>query len=294
MLDSGAGGARLAAFLVPDAPDALHSLAEAGIPAFRTPESCADAVAAAWSRRPPSLEHPSLEHPGRQYAAGAGRLIDELAAYALLASLGVPSARCAELAEGTRPEVPFPVAVKILSDEIAHKSDCGGVALAIQDPAGLAQAAEQVRHAVAHARPDVRGARLLVQQMVHGVGEALVGYRWDPQVGPVVLLAAGGTAAEVHRDRSVRTAPVDLATAHGMIDEVAGFVLLKGFRGRPCGDIAALARAVVALSSLAVRPGPQVLEFEVNPLIVLEDGQGVVAVDACAWMAFGPRAEGTA
>ena len=84
--------------------------------------------------------------------------------------------------------------------------------------------------------------------------------------------------------RSIRVAPVDLGTAYEMIGEVKGLILLKGFRGGPAGDIAALARAVVAMSGLAARSGPRVVECEVNPLIVRRSGEGVVAVDAVAWL----------
>jgi succinyl-CoA synthetase beta subunit len=174
------------------------------------------------------------------------------------------------------------VAVKILSDRLAHKTDVGGVVLGVEQDQ-VAAAAAQVRAAVTAAAPQAGAARILVQSMATGVGEALVGYRVDPQVGPVILLAAGGVATGIYRDRSVRLAPVDVATAHAMIDEVAGFALLKGFRGRPRGDLDALAEAVAAVSRLALHPDWGVTELEVNPLVVRE--QGVAAVDAMALVA---------
>jgi succinyl-CoA synthetase beta subunit len=112
--------------------------------------------------------------------------------------------------------------------------------------------------------------------MIPGVGEVLVGYRVDPDAGPLVLLAAGGVFTEIYRDRSLRLAPVDAATAREMIAEVRGLEALAGYRGKPAGDLDALAQAVVALSQLASDPG--VVEAEVNPLIVRSEG--VVAVDA--------------
>jgi acetate---CoA ligase (ADP-forming) len=129
--------------------------------------------------------------------------------------------------------------------------------------------------AAVHARLPQAG-RVLVQPMVPGLGEVLIGYRVDPDAGPMVMLAAGGIYTEIYRDRSLRLAPVDLATAHEMIAEVRGLKVLAGYRGKLAGDLAALARAVVALSQLAADPA--VLEAEVNPLIVRTDG--VVAVDA--------------
>jgi len=91
-------------------------------------------------------------------------------------------------------------------------------------------------------------------------------------------VAAGGVTTEIYRDRSLRLAPVDLATAHAMIAEVKAFAMLKGFRGKPAGDLDALANAIVALSQLALQNDPAIAEAEVNPLIVRHDG--VVAVDA--------------
>jgi acetate---CoA ligase (ADP-forming) len=121
--------------------------------------------------------------------------------------------------------------------------------------------------------------------MISGLGEVLIGYRVDADVGPLVLLAAGGILAEIHRDRSLRLAPVDPAEAKAMIGEVAALRVLAGYRGRPPGDLAALADALVALSRLAVAEDPAVAEAEVNPLIVRRNGEGVVAVDALVKLA---------
>jgi hypothetical protein len=101
----------------------------------------------------------------------------------------------------------------------------------------------------------------------------------------MVMLAAGGILAEIHRDRSMRLAPVDLAEAEAMIGEVAALKALAGHRGKPAGDFDALAKALVALSQLAVMPLPIVMEAEINPLIVKPNGEGVVAVDALVRLA---------
>ena len=101
----------------------------------------------------------------------------------------------------------------------------------------------------------------------------------------MVMLAAGGVLAEIHRDRSLRLAPIDLTEARAMIGEVASLKAFAGYRGRPIGDLDALAKALVALSQLAVREGPAVAEAEVNPLIVRRKGEGVIAVDALVRMA---------
>jgi succinyl-CoA synthetase beta subunit len=119
--------------------------------------------------------------------------------------------------------------------------------------------------------------------MVSGIGEVLVGYRVDRDVGALIIVATGGVLTEIARDRSLRLAPVDLATAHEMIAEVRGLAALGGYRGRPAGDVDALAHAIVALSRLA--DDASVAEAEINPLIVRPAGQGVVAVDALVKLA---------
>ena len=272
-----AGAAKpLAAFVVPDAPQALARLSAAGVPCFRTPEACADAVAAALRRRVPV---PAVV---RQPAPpGGGRLLDELEAYALLDRLGLARAPGVALAAtiSRAPALPFsyPVAAKLLG-EIAHKSDIGGVALGIADGTGLVAAVAKMRAAVgAHGH---QMDRVLVQPMIAGVGEALIGYRVDRDVGPLVMVAAGGVFTEIYRDRSLRLAPVDLDTARDMIAGVRGLKVFAGYRGKPAGDLDALARAVVALSQLAL--DETVAEAEINPLIVRPTGQGVIAVDALA------------
>jgi succinyl-CoA synthetase beta subunit len=180
----------------------------------------------------------------------------------------------------TGPALPFayPVVVKALSDTIAHKSDVGGVVLNIRDERMLMAAAAQISQSA-------KADRVLVQPMVPGLGEVLIGYRLDADVGPLVMLAAGGVLAEIHRDRSIRLAPVDLAEAKAMIGEVAALKALAGYRGRPAGDLDALAQALVALSQLAAHDDLAVDEAEINPLIVREKGQGVVAVDALVKLA---------
>jgi succinyl-CoA synthetase beta subunit len=220
----------------------------------------------------------------RGHDGECGHVLDELEAGTLLDRLGIARAPAvavdADIA--TAPALPFryPVAVKALSGEIAHKTDVGGVVLGVADGDGLLAAIRQIRNTVAERRAGLHLDRVLVQPMVSGVGEALVGYRLDPAAGPMVMVAAGGVLTEAYRDRSLRLAPVDLSTAREMIGEVRGLAPLAGYRGKPNGDLDALAQAIVALSQLAVSSGPSVAEAEINPLIVRPAGQGVVAVDA--------------
>jgi acyl-CoA synthetase (NDP forming) len=271
-------GKPLAVFIAPEAPQVLAMLGRAGVPSFHTPEACADAIAAALARQAPRATEVRAAAPGSSNA----RVLDDLEAGALFDRLGIPRAKSTVLDAGITevPALPFPypVAVKVLSDQIAHKTDVGGVVLGVAYGKALLAAIEKICADIAARKPGARVDRVLVQQMISGLGEALVGYRVDRDVGPLVMVAAGGILAELARDRSLRLAPVDLAMAQEMIAEVRGLIPLSGYRGGPKGDLDALARAIVTISQLAHDPG--IAEAEINPLIVRSEGQGVVAVDA--------------
>jgi acyl-CoA synthetase (NDP forming) len=280
IIDSAGSDTPIAVFLAPEAPQARAALGKAGIANFHTPEACADAVAAAVARRLPRVSPRTAGGTPAVPGKSGGRTLDELEAYALFDRLGIAHAPSVALdADITDPpSLPFgyPVVLKVLSSAITHKSDVGGVTLGIADAASLMAAV-----AAMHARlPEAR--RVLVQPMIAGVGEVLVGYRVDPDVGPLVMVAAGGIYTEIYRDRSLRLAPVDAGTAAEMIAEVRGLKPLAGYRGKPAGDIAALAEAIAALSRLA--EDTAVAEAEVNPLIVRPQGEGVIAVDAVVRM----------
>ncbi|HTO41130.1 MAG TPA: acetate--CoA ligase family protein, partial [Rhizomicrobium sp.] len=156
--------------------------------------------------------------------------------------------------------------------------DAGGVKLGIADAATLKDGIATVLANVRRARPDIVIDRVLVQSMAAGIGEVLVGFRRDADAGPIIMLASGGIMAELSEARSLRLAPVDEVEALEMIGEIPALKALSGYRGKPMGDIEALAKAVAALSRLAGEP--DVFEAEINPLIVRKAGDGVVAVDA--------------
>lgn len=286
IIDSASSKKPVAAFLLPHASEALALLSAAGIPGFRTPESCADAIAAAFARRAPA---PRGARPAVQPTAESGRMLDEIQAYALLDRIHVPHAPAVALnpAAAIQPTIPFsyPVAAKVLSAEIPHKSDVGGVVLGLRNGADLQAAMECIRRSVERHLPLAKVDRILVQPMVAGIGEVLVGYRVHREVGPIIMLAAGGVLTEIYLDRSLRLAPVTRATAIEMIGEVRALQALSGYRGKEAGDLEALADAIVALSTLADLPDVTVLEAEINPLIVLRRGDGVLAVDALVKLA---------
>lgn len=216
-------------------------------------------------------------------------MLDELAAYGVLDRLGVAHAPTVEIEANIGSlaslSLPYPLAAKILCADIAHKTDVGGVVLGIRNAAGLTEAIARMRATVSERRPGTSADRIIVQPMLEGIGEVLVGYRVDAQVGPLVMLAAGGVLTEIYRDRSLRLAPVDLDTAKQMISEVKGLRALAGYRGKPAGDLDALAWAIAAFSQLALIEDLNVAEAEINPLLVRRAGEGVVAVDALVRLA---------
>ena len=251
-------GKALAVFIAPEAPASLELLAKNGIAAFRTPESCADALATFLAWRVPR-ERPHVE------------------AAPSLADLGIPKAPSQRLHTPDEPiAVPFPVAIKIDSPDIEHKTEVGGVELGLRDAQEAAAAARRVLERVRAARPQARIDGIVASSMQTGLGEAILGYRVDAQAGPLVLVGAGGTLAELYRDFALRLAPVTVEEAREMIAEVRGFAPLRGYRNAPRGDLEALAQAVAVFSRLAARP--EVLEAEINPLII--KAEGVIGVDA--------------
>ena len=220
-------------------------------------------------------------HPtGKPYAGGR---LDEQEALKLLESWGIPvvetrAASSAESAAHAASAIGTPVAMKILSPDIMHKSEAGGVALGV----GPANAAAEHDGLIERARfhdgyAEIRGT--LVAPMVSGV-ECIIGMRRDPIFGPVVMVGSGGVLAELIDDVAFRKAPIDHAEAKMMIAELRGARVLEGVRGRPRCDVDALADAIAALSRFAAAHGEVVESVDVNPFVVLPEGEGGVAVDA--------------
>lgn len=274
------GAKPLAAFLAPEAAESARRLAAAGIACFRTPEAAADALRARllWHPPAPPAEPGDLAAAARALAAAAGPVLDEAEARALFAALGVPddgALFCADAAAlaAAAPALRFPVALKAVSPDLPHKTEAGAVVLDIPDAAALAAAAAAMAGRLA-GRP-LRG--FLVAPMQRGVGEVLVGYRRDPQAGPVVALGAGGVLAELMPPPALAPAPLAPDRAAALV-AAAPLPHLRGARGRPRGDLAALAAAVAAVSRLAGLA--EVAEAEINPLLVRAEGEGVAMLDA--------------
>ena len=168
----------------------------------------------------------------------------------------------------------FPVALKIVSDDISHKTEAGGVRLGLADSEAVRREAEDLQQSLV-------GSQLsgfLVQEMVDGL-EMLVGVREDADFGPLVVVGLGGVFVELFRDVTLRLAPVDETEVRAMLSELRGAKALDGFRGQAPRDVDALVKAIIGVSDFYLKNRSWLAEIEINPLIVLADGKGVRAVD---------------
>ncbi|WP_158742638.1 acetate--CoA ligase family protein [Acidisphaera sp. L21] len=268
----------LAVFIAPQAEAGLQKLDDAGVAGFRTPEACADALHAylTW-QTPRPMPQPVLGRAADMLAAHGAGAMDEVESCAVFAELGIAGPGSQVVTDPAQlGSFDGPVAVKVLSPDILHKTDAGLVRLNVQGREAIATAVSELLARAKQAFPQARIKGVLVAPMQRGLVEVILGYRQDPEVGPVVMLGMGGVLAELKRSLSVRLAPVDEATAREMIAELPELRLIDGFRNLPRGDVTALARAVSALSMLAAT---DVQDAEINPLIVRAAGQGAVAVD---------------
>ncbi|HWI13529.1 MAG TPA: acetate--CoA ligase family protein, partial [Burkholderiales bacterium] len=276
------------------APEAYAILEEARIPHYKSPVRCGRAMAAvSWyaeaKRRNERQrnEQPLRAHREAAHALLKGRRQDvsEHEAKRVLAEYGIGVTQeelATSVADALRiaRRIGYPVAVKVQSPDISHKTEAGAVRLSIASDTELASAYEEVlRNARRHdAAANIEG--VLVQEMVGGGVEAILGVTNDALFGPAVMFGLGGIFAEVLKDVSFRLAPVTPAMAREMIAEIKGYPVLAGARGKPPADIDALADAIVKLSALAVDLEDKVAELDVNPLFVMERGAGVKAADA--------------
>ncbi|HEY6869250.1 MAG TPA: acetate--CoA ligase family protein [Novosphingobium sp.] len=266
-------------------PETLAEYAAAGYLCYREPARAIKALAAlstfpaAWNR--PLPDPAALAEVPR---IAAGSTFSEAAAKALLAGIGIPSPAehlvqdAPGAAEAAR-AIGCNVAIKVVSPDILHKTEIGGVALDVApEDAGAAVAAMIAR--VTAAAPQARIEGYLVSPMITGGTECLVGVHTDPLLGPVIMFGLGGVTVELMKDVTTRLAPVSEAEALEMVRTIKGFPLLDGFRGRAPADVAALARAISQLSRLAAANADTVRTIEINPLLVRDAGEGVLALDA--------------
>jgi acyl-CoA synthetase (NDP forming) len=254
----------------------LESLAELGIPCYPTPARAARALA--WAASYAEFRRRKAQ-VALLWPVPAGETLEPEPTQ-LLAAAGIPelagrSARTPDQAAAIHARLGGPVALKLISPELTHKTDVGGVRLNLTSACEVRAAFDEVlASAGSH---HVEG--VLVQAMAPAGVELILALKRDPALGPLILVGMGGTLVELLSDRSFRLAPISPVEARAMLDELRGAPLLRGFRGRPPADMPALVDALVRLSEVALRLPDHVLAFEINPLLVLPVGSGIVAVD---------------
>jgi acetate---CoA ligase (ADP-forming) len=264
-------------------------LTQRGVPAFAVAESCTAALAgmlqASRWRAPAETAATPTEVGVDDLPVGS---LDEAQAKQLFARFGVPCVReviveTAEQAEQAAHKLGGRVVLKILSSEITHKSDVGGVAVNLAPDQVGSRLMEMV--AAVKNKAGVTPERFLVQEMVAGGTELILGMHRDP-LGTAILLGMGGVTAELFKDTTMRLLPhrggLSRSDAMGMARDLKTWPLLDGFRGRPKADVEALVTAIVAFSQMAAQLGERLVEAEINPVFVLPGGQGVLAADGVA------------
>jgi acetyltransferase len=211
-----------------------------------------------------------------------------LDAYAIPASMPMAVADAAE-AVRTMSGMPMPVVLKILSPDISHKSDVGGVALNLSTPQEVTAAADAMLARVARLRPDAHIDGFTLEPMIRRphARELIVGISEDPQFGPVILFGQGGTAVELLQDRALGLPPLNMALARHQMGQTRIYRLLQGFRDTPAADLDAVADTLIKVAQLAIDL-PEIVELDINPL--LADENGVMALDARIRVAVPVRA----
>lgn len=275
----------------------LNKLKAARIPIFYLPDALASGLKRrlqyhAW--RDAHLAHgfgntpaiTALQQQTLSQLRGLGRAaLSESESTRLIAAWGIPVTReqlvhSAEAAVEAAQTIGYPVALKVDSPAILHKTEAGVIRLGVSDAAQVRTAFAEVMANAVGSAPEAAISGVLVQEMIPDGVEVIAGILYDDQLGPLLLFGTGGVMVEVYDDVAMRHCPITRPEALTMIAEVKGARLLQGFRGRPAADIDALADTLVRVSHLAAQLDGTLAELDINPLMVLPAGKGVKAVDA--------------
>jgi acyl-CoA synthetase (NDP forming) len=222
---------------------------------------------------------PSIIQTARQQ----GRtVLSEIEAKQLLSDAGIPVietrlAKTADEAANVAAELSYPVAIKVVSPQITHKSDAGGVKLGLGDAEGVRAAFNTIISSAKAYDPKAQIEGVAVQRMAEPGVEVIVGMTTDPQFGPVLMFGLGGVLVEVLKDVAFRIVPLTERDAREMLHDIQGYPILEGHRGQPGADIAALESLIMKLSAF-VEQRPEIVELDLNPVFAYPDG--AVAVDA--------------
>ena len=277
----------LVVYVAPDAPEALQLLNKNGIASFRTPESCAEGIKAYLNNKSPKIIDNNYEQINFNkiktiLKSVKYKNLTEFEALKVFDIMGIKTVRSKIVSNILKSreltmEFGFPLVMKILSSQIQHKTDTGGVELNITSEADLKNRHKKLCKVFDKLEVENPDREFLLQKMETGISEIILGYRVDELVGPIVVIGSGGVLSEIYDDKSVRIAPVDFKEAKKMINEVKSLVTITGYRGLPRADINILAKAIVDMSQLASIKA--IKEAEINPVLIKEGQEGVVAVD---------------
>jgi acetyl coenzyme A synthetase (ADP forming)-like protein len=264
------------------------------VPNYQVPERAVSAVAAMWQQRSwlntPRLaveELPADRDKVRQVFANVraeGRVtMGDSEAREVLEAYGVPLpktglAATADEAVALAESIGYPVVMKIASPDILHKSDIGGIKLNITSAGEVRDAFDLLVYRGQRHMPDATIWGCQIQQMVKGGREVIIGVNRDPQFGPLIMFGLGGIYVEALKDVTFRVAPIDRRQATEMLGEIRAWKLLRGVRGEKPSDQAAIVDTLLRISQL-VTDFPEIVELDVNPLIVFEQGKGVLGID---------------
>lgn len=282
-------------FGVTDVSEAVTYLEEHGVPSFTFPEEAVEGLGSlaryrAWRTRPRTdVRAFRVDRPAARATIARARragltVLPEYASREILAAYGFrfPATRpvvSEEEAAHAAGEIGYPVVLKVVSPDVSHKTDVGGVLLNLRDAPAVREGYRSMTVDVGRRAVGARIEGFEVEAQIDGGKEVLIGLQRDPGFGPVIVFGLGGIYVEVLRDVTFRLAPLRALSARHMIESVKAFPLLRGVRGEPPSDLDALSEAIERVSQLAVDL-PEVAELDINPLIVRARGEGVVAVDA--------------
>ena len=275
----------LAVYVAPDAPEALTLLHQNNIACFRTPESCAESIKIFLNTKnpmKPKIFKDDLSKISKKLNNKISKNLSEEEALEIFKDIGIEIVNYKVSINEKQTidyssQIGFPVAMKVLSNQILHKTETGGVELNIKNLEELRISFQKLSDVFKKLKIDNSNEKFLIQKMEKGISEIIVGYRFDELVGPIVVIGSGGILSEIYDDKSIRLAPVDIKEAKKMIKEVKSLVTITGYRGLPKADINTIATAIVNMSKFAFVE--EIKEAEINPLIVKKDNYGVVAVD---------------
>lgn len=289
-----------------DPPDgAIRVLQENGIPTFEDPIRCIKAINIP-VRFAENLKHFKIKsekpedrvgghkiyYPNKKDVNqildslnGNGKTLTEYEAKRLLGAYGIPATKeklalTADEAVNIADEIGYPVALKVDSVEILHKTDMGGIKLNLQTPDTVLKGYRDIFSEIKKYAPHAVIRGILVQEMILGSSEIIIGIKQDPIFGPMIIFGMGGIYTEILKDYSVRIAPISRSDAEDLIREIKGFKILQGSRGRPKADIPGIIDTLLRVSQLSMDLKDKLVELDINPLFVFEEGKGVKAGDA--------------